>query len=648
MRKIVLGASLLVLILTSLAAAQMELKPTNVDMTIELIPAEKLIRVDFAVALEQSHMADGKFSFGIGEDYKVTKAFFDPEKPLKYIQEPEGVSVETGTFKPGSRLHIKYQAWANALSRGKAYVGEDGCYFGWLSGWIPFLPGSSGFIGNIVVTAPENIVVATQGKCVSKEKSGELTITEFKVEKPCYFSLMAAPYQEYKKEIDGIEYRTYFLEGGKERADFYFKHLHQTRKAIEIHYGPYPYDYLCVLEAPPIAGLRLLGSSEQGLLALDSGVCSGDYFNFPIVAHEVAHMWFGNWVIGFTPAMSETFAQLGYLLATETVYGEELMRKYVLNGSPDHFMTAQLYLRQFADSSEKEPNLEVMSYNYPEYLVIQGKGPSVFLMLRDQIGQEAFTKGFTTAVEKYAHTRMTMKQLKGEFEIAAQQELGWFFDQWIYKAGAPRLKLTWSQKKSADRYMVSGKVIQTGEPYYCMPIEVVARSEAGEVKQYVKLKGEENKFHIFCKSVPAEVVLDPQRRSLWFAESDKGKADYASALGFGIKLEEERKRIEEYLVRNPDDQFAKARIAKLTLSHKPGSDEAIKVLSEFIKSNDPHGELEIFHSWATWELAAIYAEEGRNAEAKELLEKLIKQDRTRRYKVRIAKLLKTFSSGNTG
>lgn len=643
MKKEILYALIVILMLSTLSLAQIKLEPAYVDMTVDLVPGEQLIKVHFALTLTENFVESDKFSFSIGEDFHITKAYFDPDALLDVAQNRGFVSIQVDSIRGYSerKLHIEYEGYPQSKSGRIAYVGKDGCYFSWLGGWTPFFAGTSGFVGNTTIRVPEDMVVASQGKFIGKESVDERNLFRFKVERPCYFSIIAAPFEMYAKVVDGLEYRTYFLGGGEAKSEFYINRLSKIIRAISSQSGLYPYDYLCVIEAPEIEEFRIIGSSEQGMISLGSMNALDDYINFPVVAHELGHMWFGNWVIGETFVMSEGLAQLCHFLAAEEIYGEEIMRKQLLYGSPDHFSSLHLYLTIFADSDEHEPNMQVMKYDYLDFLVIQGKGPLVFLMLRDMIGKEAFTSGFASAVKKYAHTRMTMDQLKEEFEKTSHQDLDWFFEQWVYKPGAPHLDMSWQSLKSGEGYLVKGKITQSKEPYYSMLIELVLLTKEGKSNHTINIQGAETRFAIPTDFQPKEIILDPQRKSLWLGNDDKGKSDFSRALSFQTGLEETIESLRKFCAKNDDDLLAKTWLAIYLLKSDSSSTEAISLLNNLVQNLKPHGELEIYYSWACFELSKLLAEKGNDNKSIELLKTLIKLDRTKRYENRAYNLLKT-------
>jgi hypothetical protein len=622
------------LLIASAAFGQAQLQPARVEMKIQLLPEVHLIKVDFALNLQPEMLKDGKLFFGIGEQFKIKSVFFSKGQELKFSQSGEDVAIEVGKTADwqSGKLHILYEAKARSTRGRTAVVDPKGSYFSWLGGWIPFLPATSGFVGTASITAPADFVVTTQGILTGEEVKGDNKTTSFKVNRPCYFSLMAAPYNMKKSEIGELEFRTYFLSGSEDKHDFYKQNLAAALKGIEKSYGPYPYEYLTIIQAPEIPGLRVLGSSEQGMMALGRVACSDDYFNFPILVHELAHMWFGNWVIGDEILVSETFAQLGYFLALEDVFGEEIMRRYILSGSPDHFMNLQLYLRYFADGKEKEPLLTVGSYGYPEYLVIQGKGPSVFLMLREHIGREAFARGFANVVKKHAHTRMPLELIKQEWEKASGKNLDEFFLQWIKRPGAPHLKLEWKSEKVEDGFKVFGAVSQTAEPFFSLPVEIVAFSGKDKESHVINLTSEKTEFAFRVDQEPENVALDPQRKSLWIAAEDKGKTEFAKAKSFRTTYAETLEVVKKYYRKNPDDKFAQATLANYLGKLKPGEEETLSMLEKVIKENEADGSLEIYRSWAMLQLAREYQKAGREVEAAALFKRLMLDDRTGRYR----------------
>src|SRR6185295_8441689 len=98
----------------------------------------------------------------------------------------------------------------------------------------------------------------------------------------------------------------------------------------------------------------------------------------------------------------------------------------------------------------------------------------------------------------------------------AEEDLGWFFDQWVARKGAPQLALEKVEMRDAgagwtdDRYQVSGVLRQTGTPY---TMTVPVRLEGGEnsVVEAVEVTGAVTPFRIDVDFPAATLRVDPEQ-----------------------------------------------------------------------------------------------------------------------------------------
>jgi aminopeptidase N len=89
-------------------------------------------------------------------------------------------------------------------------------------------------------------------------------------------------------------------------------------------------------------------------------------------------------------------------------------------------------------------------------------------------------------------------------EEIAGADLGWFFHQWLYRAGSPAVEGGWRYNAAARKIEIDLTQTQPGDAYR-LPLEVAvdARTEKIEMTQ------KQQRFEIAADKEPAEVSLDP-------------------------------------------------------------------------------------------------------------------------------------------
>lgn len=149
-----------------------------------------------------------------------------------------------------------------------------------------------------------------------------------------------------------------------------------------------------------------------------------------VMAHELAHQWFGNYVTckGWSNLwFNEAFATFGELMIIEKFYSDLAIewRKYTINSA----LAAKKAIYAANDTANANSLFDVDTrYN---------KSAMTLVMLRNEIGNEAFQKGCRLILERYANGFASIEDARQCFEQAADTSLSEFFSRWIYGIGHP-------------------------------------------------------------------------------------------------------------------------------------------------------------------------------------------------------------------
>jgi aminopeptidase N len=160
--------------------------------------------------------------------------------------------------------------------------------------------------------------------------------------------------------------------------------------------------------------------------------------NDKIVAHELAHHWFGNYVTCESWAnltMNEGFANYSEYLWLEHKYGKDeadLHRAQELSAYIENTMEGQTKNLIRFDYGTEEEMFDVHSYN---------KGGLVLHMLRYHLGDEVFYKGVKTFLHQNAYKAVEAHHLRLAMEEVSGMDLNWFFNQWFFDKGHPELTI---------------------------------------------------------------------------------------------------------------------------------------------------------------------------------------------------------------
>ena len=187
-----------------------------------------------------------------------------------------------------------------------------------------------------------------------------------------------------------------------------------------------------------------------------------------IVAHELAHQWFGDSVSPET--WNDVWLNEGFATYAEALWAESLGG----SGSYRNYM-ASLWSSSFAGSVYAPAQLFGPT--------VYDKGAWVLHMLRRVVGDASLFGGLR---DWYAGRRDGVgntAELRAVFEARAGADLGWFFDEWVYGTGQPSYEIAASTVDRGDgtfRTYVRIRQVQLGGPVFAMPIDLTLATPAGD------------------------------------------------------------------------------------------------------------------------------------------------------------------------
>ena len=188
-----------------------------------------------------------------------------------------------------------------------------------------------------------------------------------------------------------------------------------------------------------------------------------------VVAHEIAHQWFGDSVTESTWAdlwLSEGFATYFAGLFIQKYDGEDAFRQYMRNAT-DRYLTFEKRAKFPIHDTETVKLMGLLNENNYE------KGAWVLHMLRSQLGDEAFFKGLRDYYNAHKEANATTEDLRAALEKSSGRNLKDFFARWIYGSGHPRYQVVWDVNPNQTALTIKVTQLQEGEPFLDpLPIEL--------------------------------------------------------------------------------------------------------------------------------------------------------------------------------
>lgn len=223
----------------------------------------------------------------------------------------------------------------------------------------------------------------------------------------------------------------------------------------------------------------------------------------PVIAHELAHQWWGNLVTcsDFRHIwINEGFATYSEAIYYGALYGEDSYNWVMSSIDLDY------------EGTVYRANLSNL-WSIFDYIVY-GKGAWVLHMLRHVIGDEIFFETLTQFRQTYQHSNASTEDFQAVAEAVWGQDLEWFFDQWIYGFGKPNYRWWWNATPldASGNSEVSIHIDQTQsghEPTFRMPIDLTFESPDDDTSLVIWDFLREQDFTIQLDFEPTAVLFDP-------------------------------------------------------------------------------------------------------------------------------------------
>jgi aminopeptidase N len=193
-------------------------------------------------------------------------------------------------------------------------------------------------------------------------------------------------------------------------------------------------------------------------------------FTESLIAHEMAHQWFGDKITCKTWSdifVNEAFASYSEALYDEFKYGKARYQN-TLNG---HFNRAKTTKEPVYIS---DPTNENLIFNYA---LTYGKGAVVLHMLRGVLGDADFFNSLKAYQEsEFAYKSATIDDFRNIAEKTSKKDLKYFFDEWIYGTSYPRFQYGWtSLSKTSLKLNISQQKLTTNPEFFTMPVELTLK-----------------------------------------------------------------------------------------------------------------------------------------------------------------------------
>ena len=300
---------------------------------------------------------------------------------------------------------------------------------------------------------PSNWKAVANGKAISEETPKEgRTLIHFQETEPISTYLFSFVAGELKQEtfrrgerelnIYHRENDTYKTSQCPDIAAEVFDDLEWMEEYTGIPYPFSKYD-LAIIPGFQFGGMEHIGATlytDSRMFLNKQATLSEHLIRSSLIAHETAHMWFGDYVTmqWFDDVWTkEVFANYFASLITEPLYKGVNHR---LNFILDYLPGAYNEDRTAGSNPIKQEldNLEHAGLVYGN--IIYNKSPWVMSSLSDRLGKENFRKGMQTYLKKYANSNATWDDLIAVLDELTTEDLKAWSHSWVNEKGRPTIQ----------------------------------------------------------------------------------------------------------------------------------------------------------------------------------------------------------------
>jgi aminopeptidase N len=370
----------------------------------------------------------------------------------------------------------------------------------------------------IIVTLPERFTAISNGELIATNPGPSAGTRTFHwrqdIPHAAYLIMLAAgEFVEIRDQAGSVPVRYYVHPGREDDARRAFGKTPRMILFYERIIGvPYPWaKYAQVAVTDFIfGGMENTSATTQTADTLHDARAHLDFSSDPLVAHELAHQWWGDlltcrdWAHAW---LNEGFATYFEALWCEEDLGADEFAWNLRQDRANYFSEdAHHYRRPMVCNRYRAP-IELFDRFLYE------KGGLVLHMLRRLLGDQLFFKSLNLYCTRHRGRNVITHDLQRAFEDTTGRNLDWFFDQWVYKEGHPELEVTNAydeKRKVASVTVKQTHQVSAATALFRFPsVIALMDAEGAETRHQVEVDRKEHTFHFPSAKAPRAVRFDP-------------------------------------------------------------------------------------------------------------------------------------------
>jgi hypothetical protein len=371
------------------------------------------------------------------------------------------------------------------------------------AGWYPRATREPGTF-RLEVSVPAGWDAVAEGRLEAREPGPAGSRITWSATQPTDgLHLVAGRWRRIESEHHGVTVAAYVFPEDEALAESY---LGAVKRYLDLYggwFGPYAFDRFSVVE-----NFFSTGYGMAGFTVLGQDVMRLPFIVDTSLGHEVAHAWWGNAVFvdpaggNWSEGLTTYIADHHYRRLKSEAEGAEYRRE-----------TCRDYTNYVSQAGKDFPLAEFTERTTAATRAVgYGKTLMVFRMLEERLGKPGFDRALRAFYKDHRFRRASWDTLRTVFSKEAGEDLGWFFNQWVRRSGAPEIALEGFRVTAAGdgTFDVAGTVVQRGGTWR-LRLPLVYRSGSESERQVVVIDAARTQVTASLAFRPETLWADPDQ-----------------------------------------------------------------------------------------------------------------------------------------
>ncbi len=383
--------------------------------------------------------------------------------------------------------------------------------------WYPCLDSpNQKFTSEIICRLPAGMTAISNGRLVSQrpDPATDLTLFHWKQDKPhanYLVSLVAGYFKKIEDTCHGLPLAFFTPPSEIGEAASSFRDTKDMVAFFEQEIGlPYPWEkyYQVCVNDFVAGGMENTSATTLTDGTLFTGATENIRDSEGLIAHELAHQWFGDLVT--CKDWSHIWLNEGFATYYETLYAAHKHGRDAL--------LYELYQRARHITGITDDNKAIVRRTYDNPGEMFGylsypKGSWVLHMLRAEVGEDLYRRCIKTYLQRHQFGNAVTDDLRAVVEEFSGRSFDQFFDQWLYHGRFPELEISysWDELPKLAKVSIEQKQPINGDVLlFNFPLVVRFKGNFGSVDRAIQVSKKQEDFYFSLAAAPDVVRVDPE------------------------------------------------------------------------------------------------------------------------------------------